>query len=111
MGMPGVLVPLQHLSSVFKNADLKVVQVDAAAFKAAENDIFAAADAEARNPTHVPIGVLRQHVETKNGHTITKFYGRPMSWMHPMMPRGRLVTQISKADSDSAKGQILYKRG
>jgi hypothetical protein len=37
----------------------------------------------------VPAGYLAERSETKGGHTITRFYGRPSSWMSQSAPQGR----------------------
>ena len=63
-----LLNPFKHMSSAFRHADLRVLAVDPAGFKAAEDTIYADAESEGRNPTRVPLGVLREHVETQGGH-------------------------------------------
>jgi hypothetical protein len=77
--------------------------------------IEAAAD-EARHPKNVPLGYLAERVEhTKAGHTITKFYGAPKSWMNQFMPprsRGGSIewttVAASSARSTGGKGSPLW---
>jgi hypothetical protein len=55
-----LLNPFKHMSPAFKISDLRVLAVDAAGFEAAEATIYADAESEGRNPTNVPIGILRR---------------------------------------------------
>jgi hypothetical protein len=80
-----LLQPLKHMSAHFKHADLRVLAVDGAGFKVAEDSIYSAAEQEGRNPKSIPPGILREQSETRHGHTYTKFFGRPSTWMGPMM--------------------------
>ena len=99
------------MSEHFKHSDLRVLAVDPAGFRTAEDSIYAAAGAEGRNPKSVPPGVLREHSETRHGHTYTKFFGRPITWMAPMMHQGKRVKRIiERRDNDSGPGRTLYER-
>lgn len=103
---------LQHLSPVYTHADLCVVQVDPAAFKAAEEAIYQAADVEGRRPTNVPLAILHPYVETRGGHTYTRLYaiyGRPIIWMAPFMGSGKRVKRIKMGDSNSDNSHTLYE--
>jgi hypothetical protein len=104
-----LLYPLQTYSPAFKHADLRVVAVDPAGFKAAEDSILVAADAEGRNPTQIPLGFLREIKETRGGHEFTRFYGKPIAWMAPFMAQGKRVKRIIER-SDSGPGRTLYER-
>jgi hypothetical protein len=91
-----LLQPYQHYSPAFAKSNLKVLAVDGPAFDHAEEEIWKAAFDAVRDPSTVPLGVLRESVEVKNGHTHTKFYGRPTSWMAPFMGPGKRVKQINR---------------
>lgn len=104
-----LLTPLQRFSEVFKHADLRVAQVDPIAFGAIEQDIFKAAADAYKNPATVPLGHLREHVETRGGHTYTKFIGRPISWMSAFAPHGKRVKRIIER-ADAGPGRTLYER-
>jgi hypothetical protein len=104
-----LLVPFQQFSPAFKHADLRVLAVDPAGFNHAEKTILADAEAEGRNPMRVPPGTLREHVETRGGHQYTKFFGRPIAWMGPMMIQGKRVKRIIER-SDSGNSRTLYER-
>ena len=55
------------------------------------------------NPKSVPLGTLREIIETRGGHTYSKFYGNPKSWMAAHMPNGRLVRQITVRQDNTEK--------
>jgi hypothetical protein len=102
----------QSLSPTYKDADLKVLQVaDGVAFNVAVDDILKCADAEGRAPTRVAAGHLAPRVEQKGGHTITKFYGRPSTWMNTFAPRGQVVKRINRLDSSGNVTGAIYQRG
>lgn len=102
-----LLNPFKHLSGAFKNADLHVLAVDPAGFKAAEDAIYQSAEDEGRNPKSVPPGILREHSETKNGHTYTKFFGRPITWMAPMIVQGKRIKRIIERSDNGGPGRTL----
>ena len=107
-----LLISLQPFSPTYKLADLRVLAVDNAGFEVAERAIYQAAADEAVNPRSVPLGTLREIVETRGGHTYTKFYGTPKAWMAPFMPNGRLVNQITVRQDNSEKVRYqARKRG
>ena len=89
-----LLKPYQHHSPTFKKADLRVVAVEDSMFDHVEEEIWKAAFDAVRDPSTVPLGVLREEVSVRNGHTTTKFHGRPLSWMAPFMQPGKRVRQI-----------------
>jgi hypothetical protein len=60
------------------------------------------------SPATVPFGILREIVETKNGHTYTKFIGAPRSWMAPFMVPGKRVRRITER-ADSGPGRVIYE--
>ena len=100
----------QHLSPAFKNSDFKVLQLaDGVAFNVAIEDIMARADKEGRNPSQIPAGYLAERSEVKGGHTFTKFYGRPSTWMNQFAPTGKRVRRIIER-GDSGPGRTLYER-
>jgi hypothetical protein len=98
-----LLRQLQKYSPTFKNADLRVVAVDTVAFDAVEADIYRCAVDAVNNPATVPIGMLREIVETKNDRTHTKFIGRPISWMSGFVVPGKRVRRITER-ADSGRG-------
>ncbi|SEP50976.1 hypothetical protein SAMN02990966_07821 [Rhodospirillales bacterium URHD0017] len=103
--------PWQSLSPTYANVDLKVLQVaDGIAFNAAIDDVLACADAEGRRPTRVPAGYLAERVETKGGHTYTRFYGRPKSWMDQFMPRGQRIKRVHRADDKGNLTGVAYQK-
>lgn len=102
-----LLVPLQGFCNVFKHTDLKVVAVDNASLEPVERSIYTAAADEAINPKSVPIGTLREIVESRGGHTYAKFYGNPKSWMNQFAPRGKKVTQIIQRGDGQER--VLYR--
>jgi len=69
------------------------------------------ADADGRRPTRVPLGYLAARVTTKGGHTETRFYGSPKSWMSAFAPPGKLVRRINRMDSNGNVTGSLYQRG
>jgi hypothetical protein len=89
-----LVAKMQEHSPHWKTANLRIHAVDDASFTVIEDQIYAAAVDAARSPTSVPVGQLREHVETRGGHTYTRFYGRPISWMAPFAPNGRRVKAI-----------------
>jgi hypothetical protein len=91
-----VLKPMQDHSPIWKGTDLRVLSVDEKAFNNAEEQIFKAAVDSARSPSSVPVGTLREHVETRGGHTYHRFYGRPVSWMAGFAPNGRRIKRINQ---------------
>jgi hypothetical protein len=103
-----LLNPFKHLSAAFKHSDLRVLAVDPQAFQTAEDTIYAAAEQEGRNPQTVPLGILREHTETKHGHLHTKFYGRPKSWMTQFMHQGKRVKQIIERN-DHGPHRTIYE--
>lgn len=98
-----LLIPLQGFCPTFKHSDLRVAVVDNAGFEPVERAIYKAAADEAVNPRSVPLGTLREIVETRGGHTYSKFYGNPKSWMAAYMPPGRMVRRITEHRGDSDK--------
>jgi hypothetical protein len=103
-----LLQPLQKHSPTFKAADLRVVAVDPVAFDAVEADIYRCAADAVNNPATVPMGMLREVVEVRNGHTHTKFVGAPRSWMAPFMVPSKRVRRITER-SDSGPGRVIYE--
>jgi hypothetical protein len=55
-------------------------------------------------------GDLAQRVEQKGGHTFTRFYGRPSSWMNAFAPQGKLVRRIKRMDDHGNVTDALYQR-
>ena len=55
------------------------------------------------------MGTLIERTETKGGHQYTRFFGRPISWMGPMMMQGKRVKRIIE-QSDSGNSRTLYER-
>jgi hypothetical protein len=103
--------PWQSLSPTYASADLNVLQVaDGIAFNAAIDDVLKCARAEGQRPTRVPLGYLAERVETKGGHTITRFYDRPQSWMDQFMPRGARVKRMHRLDSEGNIAGVAYSR-
>jgi len=104
-----LLTPLQKHSPTFKAADLRVVAVDPVAFDAVEADIYRCAADAVNNPATVPIGMLREIVESRGGHIYTKFVGSPRSWLGPISGmRTRRVRRITER-SDSGPGRVIYE--
>ena len=60
--------------------------------------------------TRVPIGHLVERVEQRRGHSITKFYGRPISWMAQFAPQGRVVKRIHRLDANGIISGVAYQR-
>jgi hypothetical protein len=105
-----LLVPYQHHSPAFKKADLKVVAVEDSMFNHVEEEILKAAFDAVRDPSTVPLGILREEVTTNNGHTYTKFHGRPLSWMAPFMQPGKRVKRIiERNDSYNGGSRVIYE--
>jgi len=104
-----LLMPFLPFSPAFRRADLRVLAVDPAGFNHAEDVILADAEAEARNPTTVPLGHLREQVEERNGHRYTRFHGRPKSWMATFAPRGRRVSRIDQQNEHGETIKTLWK--
>ena len=100
----------QKFSPAFKNSDLKVLQVaDSVAFNVAIEDILVRADKEGRDPRDIPVGYLAERSEVKGGHTFTRFYGRPSTWINQFAPTGKRVRRIIER-SDSGASRTLYER-
>jgi hypothetical protein len=55
----------------------------------------------------MPVVVLRESVEVKNGHTHTKFYGRPISWTAPFMANAKRVRKIIERDDSNGPERTL----
>jgi hypothetical protein len=104
-----LLIPYQHYSPVFAKSNLKVLAVDDAAFNHAEDEILKAAFDAVRDPSTVPLGILREEVTTRNGHTTTRFHGRPISWMAPFMARGQRVKRITERNDSGGVGKVHYE--
>jgi hypothetical protein len=104
-----LLQPLQQHSQAFRLADLRVVAVDPASFKNAENSIYEAAIAAGTRNDNVPVGYLREVVENRGGHQYTKFYGAPKAWMATFAPPGKLVRSIIER-TEGRPGRTLYER-
>lgn len=52
-------------------------------FKYVEKQIFEAAKQEARQPTRIPDGELREvKTQDQSGRLTSTFYGKPSAWMH-----------------------------
>jgi hypothetical protein len=100
-----LLMPFQKHSKSFRNSDLRVVQVDSVAFDAVEDEVYKCAADAIRDPASVPVGHLREIVESKNGHTYTRFVGRPSAWMNQFSGRTRLVKNIT-VRSDDQKDRV-----
>jgi len=105
-----LLLPLQKHSRAFKLADLRVVAVDAAAFKTAENEIYDSAVAAGTRNDNVPVGFLRETTETRGGHQYTKFYGQPKAWMTAFAPPGKRIKRIIERNDSNGPGRTLYER-
>lgn len=104
--------PWRSLSPTYKNVDLMVLAVaDSIAFDAAVDDILKHADAEGRRPTRVPLGFLAERVEQRGGHTYTRFYGAPKSWMNEFMPTGKKVRTIRQMATDGRIEGVLFQKG
>ena len=97
-----LLLGLKMHDPIFKDNDLRVAAVDETLMKVAEDAIYKSAADAAKNPATVPLGTLREHVETRGGHTYHRFYGRPQSWMAPFAPVGRRVKRINQP----GRGQV-----
>jgi hypothetical protein len=105
-----VVATWQSLSPTYKDVDLKVLQrADGVAFNAAISDILVHADSEGRRPTRVPLGHLAERTETKGGHLITTFHGRPISWMNQFMHRGKRIKQIVERNDSGGLSRTLYE--
>ena len=72
-------------------------------------DILSRADKEGRNPTQIPAGYLAERSEVKGGHTFTRFYGRPSTWMNQFAPTGRRVRRIIERGTGGTN-RTLYER-
>jgi hypothetical protein len=103
-----LLMPFLPFSPAFRRADLNVLAVDPAGFNHAEEVILADAESEARNPTTVPLGHLRMHVEQRGGHTHTQFFGRPKSWMASFAPAGKRIKRIDQQNENGVPIKNLY---
>ena len=78
-------------------------------FNHVEEEILKAAFDAVRDPSTVPVGILREEVSTWNGHTYTKFHGRPLSWMAPYMVGGKRVRKIVERNDANGPGRTLYE--
>jgi hypothetical protein len=83
-----LLTPLQRFSPGLKDVDLKSL-IDPHAFAQAEQTIYADAAREARAPSHIAAGTLRQVERTEGGHTYREFFGEPRTWMAQFGGMGR----------------------
>jgi hypothetical protein len=105
-----LLKPYQHYSQPFAKTELKVAAVDSNTFDHIEEEIWKAAFDAVRDPSTVPLGILREEVTTKNGHTYTKFHGRPMSWMAAFAPPGKRIKRITERnDSYNGGSRVIYE--
>jgi hypothetical protein len=106
------LKPWQRLCKEYASVDLKTLAlVDGAAFQVAADAILTAAREEAKHPKQVPMGVLLPRVEQRGGHTYTRWYGSPRSWMNAFAPPGKLVRRVNRMDSEGNITGSLYQRG
>ena len=104
--------PWLSLSPTYKNVDLKVLGVaDAVAFNVAVDDVLTCARAEGQRPSRVPAGFLAERIEQRGGHTYTRFYGAPKSWMNEFMPQGRRVKTVRQIAADGRIEGTLYQKG
>ena len=76
-----LLRDLIRFSPAYKNVDLGTLH-DARAFAVAERQIRSDALAEARRPTDVMAGTLRQVTKKIGPHTHVEFYGQPSAWIN-----------------------------
>ena len=105
-----LIVPYQHYSPTFKKANLKVVAVEDLMFNHVEEEIWKAAFDAVHDPSTVPLGILREEVTTRNGHTTTKFHGRPLSWMAAFAPPGKRIRRITERnDSYNGGVRVIYE--
>jgi len=80
-------------SAAWSKVDL--ARLDSDAFEIAEAAIYADAAVAAVTPGDLPDGGLRMvRGKTPSGHTETKFYGRPSSWMSRFSGSRRYATSI-----------------
>ena len=81
---------LQDLSPQLRRANLD--GVPDAALGAVEDRIYQDAREASRQPAANPTGALRPHTyRDTTGHTVTEYYGDPMTWMAPFMAQGSAV--------------------
>jgi hypothetical protein len=100
----------KELSPTYKNVDLMVLAV-ADSIAAAIDDILNHARAEGERPSRVPLGFLAERVEQRGGHTYTRFYGQPSSWMSQFAPAGKLVKRVNRYDAANNVVGAAYARG
>ena len=91
-----------------RDVNLYVVR-DPTAFTMLENEMYRVAADAYKDPATVPLGTLRAVSETRGGHTHTRFYGRPSSWMSQFAPPGRAIRRINEVRSDG-ESRVLYRR-
>jgi hypothetical protein len=98
-----VLPLLQKQTPGFK--DLKVSDSFGSARKLIVNQIYEAAEREARAPTNIPEGELRQVIRyDATGRPFYEFYGKCNSWMRQFMPdRIARVAKIRNVDEERGR--------
>jgi hypothetical protein len=102
----------RDLSPTYKDVNLLVLAAaDSIAFDVAVDDILACARKEGERPSRVPAGYLAERVESRNGHTYTRFYGAPKSWMAAFAPQGRVVKRINHLNERGDTDRVGYSRG
>ena len=76
-----VLRAFQKHSPVWKDADLDKICADSVALGVIEKQVYADAQANARNPAAIPLGELREIVRKVGSHEVHEFVGTPRAWM------------------------------
>ena len=75
--------------------EVKVHDMRGSAFDMIEKQSFEAAHREARNPTNIPEGELREvKRHDQAGRTFVEWYGRPSVWLNEFHPGRRMVVGI-----------------
>jgi hypothetical protein len=91
----------------YKKIELSAIR-DPIALSAIEDVIYKVAADSYKDPSTVPLGILREVSETRGGHTYTRFYGQPRSWLSAFMPPGRVVKRINEHSADGGR-RVLYE--
>ncbi len=90
---------LQVHSPKWKDGNLPAIaRADAKHFGHIEAEIYADAQAAAREPTDIPLGQLREVTkrDRMTGRVMHEFYGNPLTWMQQFMLPGQCATRISR---------------